>query len=68
MKTIASAKQTSSNRVEVYILDGSNVKYLKSLSGELVGFTSNTVTIRNGKRNEIYEFDGNNNLRYVKSV
>lgn len=68
MKTIASAKQTSSNRVEVYILDGSNVKYLKSLSGELVGFTSNTVTIRNGTRNEIYEFDGNNNLRYVKSV
>ena len=67
MKTIASAKQTSSNRVEVYILDGSNVKYLKSLSGELVGFTSNTVTIRNGTRNEIYEFDGNN-LRYVKSV
>lgn len=67
MKTIASAKQTSSNRVEVYILDGSNVKYLSSLSGELVGFTSNTVTIRNGTRNEIYEFDGNR-LRYVKSI
>ncbi|MCL2282956.1 MAG: hypothetical protein FWC26_06525 [Fibromonadales bacterium] len=53
---IATAKQTDSNRVEVYNDSGN---FMFSISGELMGFTSSTVSVKNGSRIEVYGDDGN---------
>jgi hypothetical protein len=54
-RLIATAKQDSATRVTVYDEEGS---YLFSKSGELVGYTPTTVTIKEGSRNVTYDNKG----------
>jgi hypothetical protein len=54
-RKIATAKQDSATRVTVYDEKGS---YLFSKSGELVGYTPTTVTIKEGSRNVTYDNKG----------
>jgi len=54
-RLIATAKQDSATRVTVYDEKGS---YLFSKSGELVGYTPTTVTIKEGSRNVTYDNKG----------
>lgn len=57
MSAIGMAKQVCSDRVEVYDENG-NYKFSKS--GQLMGFTSTTVSIDVGSnRIEVYDDDGN---------
>ena len=55
-KQIATAKQESASNVAVYDEKGT---FLFSRSGQLVGFTPTSVTIKNGSRNEVYDNKGN---------
>lgn len=54
-RLIATAKQDSS-QVRVYDEKGN---FLFSKSGELVGYTSTTVTIKDGSQNRTYDNKGN---------
>jgi len=54
-RLIATAKQESS-QVKVYDEKGN---FLFSRSGELVGYTSTTVTIKDGSQNKTYDNKGN---------
>lgn len=54
-RMIATAKQDSS-QVKVYDEKGN---FMFSRSGELVGYTSTTVTIKDGSQNKTYDNKGN---------
>lgn len=54
-RMIATAKQDSS-QVKVYDEKGN---FMFSRSGELVGYTSTTVTIKEGSQNKTYDSKGN---------
>ena len=54
-RQIASAKQESS-QVKVYDEKGN---FMFSRSGELVGYTSTTITIKDGSQNKTYDNKGN---------
>lgn len=54
-RMIATAKQESS-QVKVYDEKGN---FMFSRSGELVGYTSTTVTIKDGSQNKTYDNKGN---------
>lgn len=53
---IGTAVQKSSDRVEVYDERGN---YMFSQSGELVGFTGTTVSIKRNGRVEVFDDRGN---------
>jgi hypothetical protein len=55
-KLIATAKQENSGSVAVYDEKGN---FLFSRSGQLVGFTPTSVTIKKGSQNEVYDNKGN---------
>lgn len=55
MSLIGLAKQTSNNRVEVYDENGS---YKFSKQGELVGFTSTTISVAVNGLIEVYDENG----------
>jgi len=54
-RMIATAKQESS-QINVYDEKGN---FMFSRSGELVGYTSTTVTIKEGSQNKTYDSKGN---------
>jgi len=54
-RRIATAKQESS-QVKVYDEKGN---FMFSRSGELVGYTSTTITIKDGSQNKTYDNKGN---------
>jgi len=63
-KSIATVKQESSSQVYAYDQHGN---YMFAVSGELVGYTGSTVTVKpNHSSNQVYVYDEKGHYKFAK--